>query len=489
MSQRFAPSPAAADERLAFSFHATVPARRTGAQSTFATVPFSEPRDWGYTGLLGFTVVLLFRPQDDFPALQVLRPAELFAILGVAPMLLHRFAHRLPVFRVTSESIALFALGGVILATVPFSIWPGGALAVFFDTFVKVLIVFVLMMNTVTTPKRVQLLTSLMLLAGGYVGARGVFDYARGVNLVEGGRLAGAIGGIFGNPNDLALNMVTLLPIAVVTALSRRHSAVWRSVAAVSALLMLATIVFTKSRGGMLGVAVVVLALIALSHRVRPVLAIGVVAGALAVGPFLPDTFYNRMASIFNEEADASFTGSREARSTVMQEGLATFAERPLTGVGAGQFVNYDYPGRQERWRQAHNALIQVAADLGIFGLLAFLFLVYRGIRTALWLRGVLGPQRRRRPAHEAAQAMAPNEREALYEHAIAMGAASIGWFVCAMFASVAYSWIFYYLLALTVAARELILDRVRGGAAPPTDKVTSQVRHSLRRYAEPVRA
>jgi hypothetical protein len=133
--------------------------------------------------------------------------------------------------------------------------------------------------------------------------------------------------------------------------------------------------------------------------------------------------------------------------------------------------------------------LIQVAADLGIFGLLAFLFLVYRGIRTALWLRGVLGPQRRRRPAHEAAQAMAPNEREALYEHAIAMGAASIGWFVCAMFASVAYSWIFYYLLALTVAARELILDRVRAGAAPPTDKVTSQVRHSLRRYAEPVRA
>ena len=74
----------------------------------------------------------------------------------------------------------------------------------FTDSYLKILVVFVLMMNTLTTPKRLEHITWLIILCVGYVAARGVFDYARGVNLVEGGRLAGAVSGIFGNPNDLA---------------------------------------------------------------------------------------------------------------------------------------------------------------------------------------------------------------------------------------------------------------------------------------------
>jgi hypothetical protein len=44
------------------------------------------------------------------------------------------------------------------------------------------------------------------------------------------------------------------------------------------------------------------------------------------------------------------------------------------------------------------------------------------------------------------------------------MTAGLVGWFTCALFASVAYSWTFYYLLALIVATRELA--RVRLAAA-----------------------
>lgn len=477
-------------ERLAFSFNSVVPARRTGpVQETFATTPFSEPRDWGYTGLLCFSVILLFRPQDDLVALQAIRPAELFAILGVGPMLLHRFAHKLPVFKVTRESIALFFMAAVMLATVPFSIWPGGALTQFIETFSKVLIVFVLMMNTVTTPKRIQQMTALMFLAGGYIAARGVFDYVRGVNLVEGGRLSGPVGGIFGNPNDLALNMVALLPLAIVAAFGKRNSVAWRAVAALAALFMMATVIFTKSRGGMIGLAIMLVALVILSFRVRPMLAVGLFVGALVGGPFVPDSYYERMYSIFNPEADLEFTGSRETRTTVMKEGLYVFAERPLTGVGAGQFVNYNFEGRVERWRQTHNSLIQVAADLGLFGLLAFAYLIYRGIRTSVWLRRVLGPQPARRPPSDASQVLPPQERAELHDHAIAMGAALFGWFAAAMFASVAYSWTFYYLLALTVASRELIVDRLAGAGAPASAQMVSKTRHSLRTHATPVRA
>jgi O-antigen ligase len=314
-----------AQERLAFSFNTAVPARRVGpAPETFASTPFSEPRDWGYTGLLGFTIVLFFRPQDDIVALQAFRPAELFAILGVGPMLLHRLGHRLPVFKTTRETLALFAMAAVMLITVPFSIWPGGAVNTFIEIFSKVLIVFVLMMNTVTTPRRIQQMTALMFLAGGYIAARGVFDYVRGVNLIEGGRLAGPVGGIFGNPNDFALNLVALLPLALVTAFARRNSIPWRAIAALAALLMIAAIIFTKSRGGMIGLGVMAIALVVLSFRVRPILAVGLFAGALLAGPFVPHSFYDRMYTIFNPEADAEFTGSRETRTTVMKEGRRT---------------------------------------------------------------------------------------------------------------------------------------------------------------------
>ena len=120
-------------------------------EPTFATAAYAEPRDWGYIGLLAFTAVLLIRPQDSIPGLSSLHLAEVCALIGIGPMLLHRFARRLPVFRVTPETLGVVALGLAILVTVPFSIWPGGALTEFTDYYLKTFLVFVLMMNTLTT--------------------------------------------------------------------------------------------------------------------------------------------------------------------------------------------------------------------------------------------------------------------------------------------------------------------------------------------------
>src|SRR5262249_49206267 len=195
--------------------------------------------------------------------------AEICAFAGIAPMILHRFTRNLPVFRITSETVALIAFGAVILGTAPFSIWPGGAFEVFED-YIKIVVVFVLMMNTLTTAKRIEQLTWLIIVCCGYIAARGVFDYARGVNLVEGGRVAGAVGGIFGNPNDLALNMVSFMPAALMVALTPRHSTLRRLCAATIVALMLATVVFTKSRGGALGLGAVLVAMLFLGRRIRP---------------------------------------------------------------------------------------------------------------------------------------------------------------------------------------------------------------------------
>ena len=477
------PGTAGGHERLAFNYgpgtvagqRSIDAARARDAEPTFATAPYAEPRDWGYVGLVAFTAVLLLRPQDQIPGVGALHLAEVCAIIGIAPMMLHRFARRLPVFRVTPETLGLIAFGAVILATAPFSIWPGGAFELFFDSYLKIVLVFVLMMNTLTTPKRLEQLTWLIVCCCGYIAARAVFDYARGVHLVEGGRIGGAVSGIFGNPNDLALNMVTFMPAALMVALTRRNSAVKRLAAAAMAALMLATVVFTKSRGGALGLGVMLIAVLFLGRKVRPGFTVMALGAVLLAMPFMPSSFWARMATITDEQQDkAHYTGSSEARRVVMQEGIDTFIAYPLTGIGAGQFPNYNPPERKERWRETHNALIQVAAETGVFGLAIFAFLIVcAGLAATRTRRLLTGPRKRQQP-DPLRLTLSDEDRRALYAYTAALTAGLFGWFTCSLFASVAYSWTFYYLLALIVATRELVRARLAAAAAGVVVESTS---------------
>src|SRR4029077_4347861 len=136
----------------------------------------------------------------------------------------------------------------------------------------------------------------------------------------------------------------------------------------------------------------------------------------------------------------------------------------PFTGVGAGQFKNYNPAGRKERWRETHNPLIQVAAATAVFGLLAFSFLIIRAAMAASATRRMLSPPRRRRETRETdplASVLSARDRAALYNHTVAMTAGLIGWVTCSMFGSIAYNWTFYYILALIIAAREMTRDRL----------------------------
>ena len=153
-----------------------------------------------------------------------------------------------------------------------------------------------------------------------------------------------------------------------------------------------------------------------------------------------------------------------------MSYGISTFLEYPITGVGAGQFKNYNPSDRDAKFLETHNVLIQVAAETGIVGLLAFAFLIWRAIKAA-W-----ETQRLTRDKTWMSSMKKLNRTDAaraLAEHAVGIEAGLAGWFVCAMFASVAYNWTFYYVLALLVAARELATHQVMA-TAPAKQKKTS---------------
>jgi O-antigen ligase len=426
----------------------------------------AERADVSYWGLFAFTALLFVRPQDTLPQLEPLHLPEIAAVIALIAMAVRRAHLGLPPVPAPAAVAPLAAFGATMLATVPFSIWPSGALSIFTELFLKVVLVFMLLAHSLSSPRLLRQFTWLIVAVMGYIAARGWIDYATGTNLLQGERLQGTNAGLMGNPNDLAMNMVTFLPFAAFAALTPGKTMA-RLFAAGVTLLMLGTIFFAKSRGGFLALAVTGLMIVLQAGRLLPGLAIASLLAALAAAPIMPQSFWTRVSSIVNPEDDD--TGSRGARVTLLQDGWNAFLEHPFTGVGAGQFQNYNPPDRQELWRETHNVELQVLAELGLVGFGVFMWLLVRSANTLFRTWNVLRPRRRKGGAALADSGFAPHEREWMRSHIAACVAAFAGWLVCAQFGSIGYHWTLYYLVGLSVAAHEIVIRRTawaRGGVA-----------------------
>ena len=439
---------------------ADAPAPRAATSSRKAAVKrrvaaIREHYDWDYLWMIAFTAVLFFRPQDHLAALRPVHLAELTAIAGLVAMAARRMASGQPIARINPEMVGVLALGAVILFTIPFSFWPSGSLKLFSDVYVKIILIFVLMIGTITTPKRLSQMTWLILVICGYLSIRGIYDYMRGVNLMEGDRLRGAVGGFMDNPNDLAMNLIVFMAPALIIVF-QDNRLFRRLLAAAIVLVMAMAFVLTKSRAGFIGIGAMGLVVVYYGMRQRPAILFALILAGLVATPLMPETFWNRMASIANPDEDQ--TGSRQQRIQLYKQGLEVFAANPLTGIGAGQFVNYDSEVMVERWRVTHNVWLQVAAELGIFGLCAFAFLVWRAFTACFAARrAIRGPTKR---STGATTTLTPPEQKIIDRNAKGMLAGLVGWLVCAFFASVAFNWTFYYVFALAVAGREIARDR-----------------------------
>jgi O-antigen ligase len=435
---------------------------------TVAMVPAEQATvrsDAAFWGACAFTLLLFMRPQDTLVALDALHLADVTAVLGIAAMVIARLRRGLPPVPLTPEIAGVVALCLVMVGTAPFSIWPGGAIATVTDVFLKVLLVFLLLCHALSTPRRLRAMGWILVISMGYVAGRGVFDYVRGINLLAGGRLHGPVGGLMGNPNDLAMTMVTFLPLAMLIALSPGR---WlaRAFSGSIGLVMIATILLTRSRAGLLGLCVVIPLVVVQAGRLRLVVAALLVAGLLVASPIVPAEFWQRAVSIANPEEDE--TGSREARKLLMVEAWRTFLDHPVTGVGAGQFKNYNPPERLEPWRETHNVVLQMLVELGVLGGAVFAYLLWRAVTSLVRARRWLWRER----VGTAPAAFQPDERAWLYTHTAAVTAGFAGWFTCAQFSSAGYYWTFYYLFALIVAGAAVAEQRVtlarRAGVARP---------------------
>ncbi|HVS83793.1 MAG TPA: O-antigen ligase family protein [Pyrinomonadaceae bacterium] len=389
---------------------------------------------FSYAALLLFTIILYARPAEFYPSGLTASIALVVGVVTLAVFVPSQLSLEGSLTARPREVslVLLFCLTGLL--SIPLAIDPAQAWHEFSDTFIRCIVIFVVMVNVVRTEKRLNGLLLLALATGIWLSLGAINDYRLGLMTVEGYRAGGRGGGIFGNSNDMALFLVTIVPIAIALLLSSRSLA-RKFLFGGCAVLMVSGIVLTYSRGGFIGL-LVALTFSAWKAGQRRRLEI-VVVGFLIVAAFLAlvPGYALRLASILVPSLDP--LGSSEARSGELVRSLYVAIRHPIFGIGMGNYA----PEMSYRGLVTHNSYTQVAAEMGMAALVCYTMFIV----TPLKKLGQI--------AREAFGAKANSH---FYYLAVGLQASLVGYMVCSFFASVAYLWYVYYLVAYAVCLRRL---------------------------------
>ena len=408
--------------------------------------------------VVAFVCFSLFRIHEVILPLEPLRLPLLLslgALVGFSLMLVLGRAEP----RFTPELGLLLAFVTVVTVQIPFAVNPGRALSYWIDSYSKIVLMAFAIAWMVGTTRQVTLILRVMTLIGAGIAGVAVWNSVHGIGLVEGSRVTinRAQGSQLGDPNDLA--MVLLFPIGFATAflLGRASRRADRLLALVALPLLVWGLLATQSRGGLLGL-LVVLAVFAWG-RVRNKLLL-VAAGAVAgLGLFLLSGIGTR--SVVQEGGGATaIDASAQGRLDAWTAAVNMAWDRPLAGVGIDNFVE-NFFFYTPHWgglaKAVHSTWFQVLAETGFPGIVLFLSLVlvtFRGGVTMLRrLRGLGTP-----------------EGVELADRVEALVGALAGFMVAATFLTQALTWPFYLLLALLVATRRIAEVHIAGrtGAGAP---------------------
>lgn len=236
-----------------------------------------------------------------------------------------------------------------------------------------------------------------LMLSGLLMGSVSVFQYLTQSFDTDFGGLAQAakqhlsgtvqsfrISGPIGDPNFFAQILLVCVPLAIDRVMHEKRPLL-RVVSSMIFLSVIFSVLFTFSRGALIGLAGM-LAIVLIKHRPSKGVMIAGVSLSLISLLLLPENYLDRLASLFNaveSSSDAGMEDSLRGRISELVSGLLMFVEHPLFGVGLGNYpVEYqDYAQRlgyesRHSERHAHNMFLEWLAETGLFGGAALVALI-----------------------------------------------------------------------------------------------------------------
>jgi O-antigen ligase len=389
-----------------------------------------------YAALFLFTIILYARPSEFYPSPLT---ASIAFIVGVITLVIFVPSQLTIDGRLTARPreinlVLLFALTGLL--SIPLAISREDAWATFFgDTFIRCVVIFIVMVNVVRTEARLKGLLFLALAVSLWLSLGALNDFRLGLTEVEGYRIAGRGKGLFGNANDMALHLVTIMPIAVGLLFGARGG-LKKILYGTSAALMMAAIVVTYSRGAFLAM-MVSLGFLAWKLGRKHRLAVTVLAFIIFVLflAFAPGNYGRRLLSIVFPSLDP--VGSAEARRGELLRSINVALHKPVFGIGMGNYATQ----MSERGLVTHNSYTQVAAEMGMAALVIYTMFIVTPLK---------------RLGQIARETFGAREGARYYYLATGLQASLLAYMVASFFASVAYNWYPYYLVAYAVCLRRM---------------------------------
>ena len=426
--------------------------QKTGTDESVITRSANWVRRRGHTVsfalLFLFSVILYVRPYELFPALSSLNQMAFY--VGIVTLAVY-FASQLALegnLTARPKEINLILLFGLAaILSMPMAVSIDDAWKVFSEMLIKTLIIFIVFVNVVRTQLRLKMLLWLVLAVSVYLSINAISDYRTGNFAVSYGdiaRIGGRIGGLFGNSNDLALHLVTMIPIGVTLGLSG-HNPLKKLVYFGVTALMVAGVVVTFSRGGFIGLVAATFVLVwRLGKKNRVATTAALVFAVILFLGLAPGAFSSRLGTIFNSASD--LTGSSSQRTEVLKRSVVVALRYPLFGVGIGNFRQ-----KSPRNLETHNAYTQVAAEMGLTAAVIYvLFLIH--------------PIRRMRLVER--ESYEHTDRRWYYCLSVGLQASLVGFMFSSFFGAVAYQWYVYYLVGYAVCLHRLFITKF-----PPEDE------------------
>lgn len=385
---------------------------------------------------LGFVAFSFFRLHEVFPVLLPLRIPQLLAIPTLAVIGWHALGSRTLAPFLSSELRWCAAFFLLVTLGVPFATDRPTAISYWTATYVKIGIMTLAIAWLVRRPGDFRLFMRIMVLAGLAVAWVAVSNKAQGIGLVEGTRvtIGRDIGSVLGDPNDLSL--VLLFPLSFAASLVLLPSGrLDRLIGLVGAGAIIAAIIATQSRGGLLGM-VAVFGVIGYRMVKNKVLLI--VAGLVALAVLFAAAGISSRASggAHEDGIDESAMG----RIYAWDAAVSMAIRRPLTGVGLDNFVpNYFF--YSDHWdgmnHAVHSTWFGVLGETGLPGLIVFIGMIAMTARSLL----------RTLPRISTEAAMLPVRAAGL---GLISGLA--GFCVSGTFLTQGFTWPVYVLVALSAA-------------------------------------
>jgi O-antigen ligase len=334
---------------------------------------------WAFRALVTFAAINITAPQELMPALAPLRLALLAAGAAMAAYLSEVWSGNAPKSAPPTE--LKLGVGLLVWATLtlPLSLWPGGSFQFLFNQFIKSIIIFWLLARVIRTPSQLHTVFWTMTLVSVPLVYAGISQMQSG-ELVR-GRIQGYASGLTANANDLAMMVDLILPLAVIVGMLAKTRGK-RLVAFAIVGLNLLCLGATYSRGGFLGLAVMMIAAMALMARRGRWAVIGLAVVALPVTvAVLPSSYLDRLSTI--SDVDSDETGSAQGRWAGMKAAVEYMVTDPVTGAGLVQDAEalVKIQGNKANWLHVHNSYLAVGVDLGLPGLAMYLGMIYLAYR------------------------------------------------------------------------------------------------------------